>query len=365
MRGPPAGVDATAAGRNEVPATRSVMTHIASSPPARSRQRLHALVARGELPAHVCGIIEQFFDSYNEALREAGLDPADHDHLLHGFVDRVAERRATPFVFEPYHRQVTEPFDYYTFGVEFLRPLVDKTRSTVTGLDILARIDAQLRARENVVLLSNHQTEGDPQAISLLLEASYPAIGKEMIFVAGARVTTDPLPVPFSMGRNLLCIYSKRYIDHPPEDRARKIHHNRRTMERMGELLAEGGHCIYVAPSGGRDRRNADGVVEVAPFDPQSVEMFQVMAERAPRPTHFYPMALGTYDFLPPPETVQYEIGEARKAKRTGLHLAVRPEIDMHAIPGTDVGHKHERRAARAAFIWRQVADAHAAFPRE
>src|SRR5690606_29373369 len=149
---------------NEVPTTRSVMTHIASSPPARSRQRLHALVSRGELPAHVCGIIERFFDSYDEALREAGLDPADYDHLLHGFVDRVAERSAAPFVFEPYHRQVTEPFDYYTFGVEFLRPLVDKTRSTVTGLDVLARIDAQLRARENVVLLSNHQTEGDPQA---------------------------------------------------------------------------------------------------------------------------------------------------------------------------------------------------------
>lgn len=341
------------------------MKHAAPSPPAPSRHRLQSLVAEGVLPEHVRGIIDRFFDSYNEALRDADMDPAEFDHLLCGFVNRVAVHVVTPFVFEPYHQHITEPFDYYTFGVEFLRPLVDKTRSTVSGLSNLERITAQLEARENVVLLANHQTEGDPQAISLLLEDSYPAIAREMIFVAGDRVITDPLPVPFSMGRNLLCIYSKRYIDHPPEDKARKTSHNRKTMERMGELLAEGGKCIYVAPSGGRDRRNGDGIVEVAPFDPQSVEMFQLMAERTARPTHFYPMALATYDFLPPPESVQRELGEARKAKRTGLHLAVGAELDMQVFPGSDLTDKHERRAARAAFIWQQVADAHARFPRD
>jgi len=41
----------------------------------------------------------------------------------------------------------------------------------------------------------------------------------------------------------------------------------------MSELLSEGGKTIYVAPSGGRDRRNNQGIVEVAPFDPQSIEM--------------------------------------------------------------------------------------------
>ena len=43
-----------------------------------------------------------------------------------------------------------------------------------------------------------------------------------MIFVAGERVITDPLAIPFSMGSNLLCIYSKRYIDHPPEKKIEK-----------------------------------------------------------------------------------------------------------------------------------------------
>ncbi len=326
-------------------------------------QKLQALTEQGRIPARVRDILDQFFESYNAALRGAAMDPADYDHLYQGFIDRVAEQLANPYTFEPYHQQITAPFDYYTFGVECLRPLVDKAASTVTGLSNLARIAAQLAARDNVVMLANHQTEGDPQAISLLLEDTYPAIGKEMIFVAGERVITDPLPVPFSMGRNLLCIFSKRYIDNPPEEKARKTMHNRKTMERMSELLSEGGKCIYVAPSGGRDRRNAAGQIEVARFDPQSVEMFYLMAERAPRTTHFYPMALATYDFLPPPETIQRELGEARHARRVGLHLAVGAEVDMTAFPGSDLADKHARREARATYIWQQVVDDYAKFP--
>jgi glycerol-3-phosphate O-acyltransferase len=30
--------------------------------------------------------------------------------------------------------------------------------------------------------------------------------------VAGDRVTTDLLAMPFSMGRNLLCIFSKKHV---------------------------------------------------------------------------------------------------------------------------------------------------------
>jgi len=58
-------------------------------------------------------------------------------------------------------------------------------------------------------------------------------------------------------------------------------------MELMSELLSEGGKAIYVAPSGGRDRPNAQGVVEIAPYDPQSIEMFYLMTQRAGHLTHF------------------------------------------------------------------------------
>jgi glycerol-3-phosphate O-acyltransferase len=217
-------------------------------------------------------------------------------------------------------------------------------------------VTRQRAAGENVVFFANHQTEGDPQAISLLLEKTHPDVGRDITFVAGERVTTDPLAVPFSMGRNLLCIYSKRYIEHPPEKRAERQRHNQKTMERMSALFGEGGLCIYVAPSGGRDRVNSDGILEIAPFDPQSVEMYCLMARRSGRATHFYPMALDTYAFLPPPDTIQVELGEPRRITRTGIHLAVGAEIDMDAL-GRDVpGDKHARRSVRAHAIWTIVA---------
>src|SRR5262249_36194951 len=159
------------------------------------------------------------------------------------------------------------PFDYYAFGNTFFRLLVDAKASRVKGDKNIHEIIAHLKNGHNVVLLSNHQIEADPQAISILLDDKYPGLAEGMIAVGGERVITDPLAVPFSMGRNLLCIYSKRYIDHPPEKKAEKQHHNKRTMEIMSLLLKEGGKLIYVAPSGGRDRRNKQGVVEVAPFD--------------------------------------------------------------------------------------------------
>ena len=55
----------------------------------------------------------------------------------------------------------------------------------------------------------------------------------------------------------------------------------------MQELLNEGGCCIYVAPSGGRDRPNAMGEIEVAPFDAQSVELFWLLGKQASAPLIF------------------------------------------------------------------------------
>jgi glycerol-3-phosphate O-acyltransferase len=82
--------------------------------------------------------------------------------------------------------------------------------------------------------------------------------------------------------------------------------------------------------------------------------MYYLMARRASRPSHFYPMALGTYEFLPPPDTIQIELGEARRITRTGIHLAVGPEIDMEraALGAPD---KHSGRLNRAASAWRAV----------
>ena len=313
----------------------------------------------GLIPPKYVDILGNFYKGYQEAL-------GGHSHneqVFHDLLEQIKRQCAEPFVFQPYHQRLRKPFDYYQFGIDLLKPLVDMGRSTVRGLDTLKQIIASVEKGENAIVLANHQAEADPQAISILLESTYPRFAEEMIFVAGERVITDPLAVPFSMGRNLLCIFSKRYIDVPPEQKMKKQLHNKRTMELMSQLLSEGGKAIYVAPSGGRDRPNADGVVELAKFDPQSIEMLNLMAQRAGHPTHFYSLALKTYALFPPPETIQVELGEARIAKRTGIHMSFGSKIDMDNFPGSDLKDKHARRSARAEHIWNLVREDYSKFP--
>ena len=165
----------------------------------------------------------------------------------------------------------------------------------------------------------------------------------------------DPLAVPVSLGCNLLCIYSKKRIDIPPELKAEKQLHNQRTMKQMSDILSKGGIAIYMAPSGGRDRPNAEGQLEVAKFDPQSLEMFWLMAQKSGKPTHFYPLALFTYYLLPPPQSVDPELGETRQTSCSPAHLSFGKEIDMEHFPGSDHTDKKARRQLRAEYIWEMV----------
>jgi glycerol-3-phosphate O-acyltransferase len=180
--------------------------------------------------------------------------------------------------------------------------------------------------------------------------------------VAGDRVISDPLAIPFSKGCNLLCIYSKKHIETPPEKKTEKLLHNKKTMQNLSALLSEGGKAIYVAPSGGRDRANPQGIVEVAPFDPQSIEMFRLMAHQSKRPCHFYPLALATYNLLPPPNSVEKELGERRHAQCTPIHMSFGNEIDMQNFPGNETSDKHELRKNRAEHIWNLVLDEYQRF---
>lgn len=307
---------------------------------------------KGKIPTKYYTIVVQFIECYLQAV--GNKFPQATPHLLM-FLQLIVDQFKNPYSFEPYHRKIRHPIDYYRFSLDFIRPLIDMPHSTVWGLEHLDEIAKALKAGENAILLANHQTEPDPQAISILLEKTHPEIAEKIIYVAGERVIADPLAIPFSMGCDLICIYSKRYIDYPPELKAKKQQHNKNTMEQMSRLLQEGGRMIYVAPSGGRDRRNAQGIVEVAPFDPASIEMFYLMAKKAKTPTRFIPFALSTYDLLPPPETVQRELGEIRKAKRTPISISFAPPFDMEHFSGSDVDNRVERRENRARKIWEIV----------
>jgi glycerol-3-phosphate O-acyltransferase len=313
----------------------------------------------GKIPPNFRRILAKFYSSYAAAVTQKGHAMEEYDPLMNTFLDCVVQQVAHPYSFAPFHRCIRQPFDYYQFGLDLLRPLIEYKHSKVLGLNLLDQIEEQLKRKENVILLANHQTEPDPQAISLLLENTHPKFAEDLIFVAGHRVISDPLAIPFSMGRNLLCIYSKKYLLYPPELKEEKLQHNQRTMKQMAQLLSEGGQSIYVAPSGGRDRPNAEGIVEVAKLDPQSIEMFWLMAQQSEKPTHFYPLTLLTYHLLPPPNSIQKELGENRHAQCTPIHMAIGNEINMEKFPGSEIKDKRQKRLVRAEFIWDQIKKAY------
>lgn len=279
------------------------------------------------------------------AASKNNISSKDLEPLFLTLLQLASEQIANPYKFELYHRKITSPFNYYQFGLDFIRPLIDQKRSSVKNPEILTTIEEQLKKGENVVFFANHQIEPDPQVISVLLEPAHAKLAEEMIFVAGHRVVQDPLAVPFSLGRNLLCIYSKKHMHHS-DKKAEKVLHNQRTMKVLSELLAEGGKCVYVAPSGGRDRPDEHGNILPAPFDPQSIEMFLLIAKRAKTPTHFYPLVLSTYQILPPPNTVEKDIGERRLAEFAPVFLQIANEINLEAH--TTGENKHEQRQKRA-----------------
>lgn len=308
-----------------------------------------------ELKRRHIKLISIFLKNFQEIIEKHGTSKEEARQLHDTFLKLSEEQLNNPYSFEPYHKKIRSPFDYYSFGNNFFSHIIDMKHSTVNGLERVDEIAATIKREDNVILFSNHQIEPDPQSIGIMLGKTHPELAEKIIYVAGERVVTDPLAIPFSMGLDLLCIYSKKYIAHPPEQKLKKQMHNKKTMETMRELLSEGGKIIWVAPSGGRDRRNSEGVVEVTPFDPQSIEMFYLMAKKSGHTTHFYPLALATYDLLPPPETTQIELGEERKMNYVPIHLAIGKEIDMKHFPGCDNKDKHERRKARAQHIYEEV----------
>lgn len=310
------------------------------------QQKVHVLVEKQYLPSKYEPILLGFLQDYQQAvLEEKDLESFET------FLSLLEKHHKDPPQFSDYHQKVLSPFNYYQFGLDFIRPLIDFSHSKFFGKENIQTMAQQLSQKENVILLANHQTESDPQILALFLEKKYPEMAKKMIFIAGERVITDPTAIPFSLGCDLLCIYSKKYIDCFAEKKQGRLTHNRRVMQKMSELLQEGGKIIYVAPSGGRDRPDKTGTVRISKFDPDSIELFYLMAKRAKTPTHFYPLTLATYPILPPPDTLNKELGEARKTSRAPVGIAFSQEIDMQHFPGYDSMTKAKLRLSRAIYI--------------
>ncbi|EPP34751.1 acyltransferase family protein [Chlamydia ibidis] len=302
--------------------------------------------------------LQQQFQIYHQnyldaATKKCSLDAAEA--LCLQWLKVIIEDLKNPFVFPPYHKKIRTPVDLFLFGKEFFSVLVDDDASRVLNLHRLDEIRNYLARGDNVILFANHQTECDPQLMYYLLGKTHADILENLIFVAGDRVTSDPLARPFSMGCDLLCIYSKRHINTPLEQREEKLHHNQKSMKTLRSLLHEGGKFIYVAPAGGRDRKTNNNLLYPADFQADSIEMFRLLAKSSSNPAHFYPLALKTYDVLPPPPSIEDAIGEYRAIFFAPIFFNFGEEVSLdHLCSEEEIAHfdKHKQRAIRAERVF-------------
>eukprot|EP01031_Cornospumella_fuschlensis_P031849 gene31849-38510_t len=271
-------------------------------------------------------MLDTFVEEYARSSQEAGQDPQAFQKVILTFISSVQSALKQPYQFSPYHPAIRSPFDYYTWGNDFIRPLIIQQQSRLVGEEHARDILDRIKRGENVCILSNHQTEADPQVISILLEqAGLGELAERIIFVAGHKVTSDPVAIPFSMGRNLICIHSKKHIHNPPEDMPRKQAQNLESMNALKGLLSAGGQVVWVAPSGGRDRPNSEGKFVVSPYDLKSLDMFKLLQMQSQKPMQFFPMAMYTHTLVPPPKEVSSELGEQRSAQRGAVSVAFLP----------------------------------------
>ncbi|XP_054824402.1 glycerol-3-phosphate acyltransferase, chloroplastic-like [Prosopis cineraria] len=294
--------------------------------------RIKKEVEVGSLPSNVAAGMEELYQNYKSAIMKSGHPRADEIVLSNMTIalDRIFLDVEDPFVFEPHHKAKRDPFDYYTFGQNYIRPLIDFRNSYVGNISLFYEIEEKLKQGHNIILVSNHQTEADPAVIALLLETACPYIAESMTYVAGDRVVTDPLCKPFSIGRNLICVYSKKHMLDIPELVEMKRKANTRSLKEMAVLLRGGSQIVWIAPSGGRDRPDPlTGEWLPAPFDSSSVDNMRRLAENSGQLGHIYPLVLLCHDIMPPPQQVEKEIGEKRIISFHGVGLSVAPAISF------------------------------------
>ena len=130
------------------------------------------------------------------------------------------------------------------------------------------------------------------------------------------------------MGRNLLCIHSKKHIDADPESKPINQKQNLAAMSELLGMFKQGGAAVWVAPSGGRDRRDLEtGEVPLAPFDRKTVDMFRHMGTKSKILTHYYPLSMVSYDLCPPPDFLEAGVGESRNVRFCPIGIAVEDEV--------------------------------------
>lgn len=313
------------------------------------------------MPERLISAFDELYSNYKKAILSSGNPGADESYVarvMASVVQKVLTQLdpSSAYTFPSYHTRLLEPYNYYLFGQKYIRGLVDFSKSQLGHKERFAQISENLKAGHNVVLLANHQTEADPAVFALLLEAEFPDLATDVIYVAGDRVVTDPLCKPFSMGRNLFCVHSKKHMEDDPDTKAEKQAMNRRTLKAMQKALNEGGKLLWIAPSGGRDRSVDPNTGENIPdaFDPSAVELMYALLRRSKPEGHLYPFAMYSYRIMPPPKVVEKAIGEKRLVFYAPVGISVCEELNVEELLD-GIEDKEARQDKLATVAWESV----------
>jgi len=314
---------------------------------------LEASLAGHPMAPKLLVLWRDFYNNYSRAVLGSKVPGADEKLVAQvqaSIADNVMLQFKDPYTFPSFHqRMITPTYSYFEFGQRYVASLTDFANSVLGHRERWDQAAAQLAAGENVVLLANHQTEADPGVFAHMLMSVHPSMAEEVVYVAGDRVVTDPMCKPFSMGRNLFCVHSKKHLNDIPEQRAAKMETNRKTLIAMQRSLNKGGMLIWIAPSGGRDRPNAEGKYIPDKFDPAAVELMRSLTARAKKPGHIYPMAMFSWPMMPPPKTIDKDIGERRITNWTPVGISLCEELDVSKVlSGINTDDKEQQQKALA-----------------
>jgi len=295
---------------------------------------------------------------YEKILHKRGLPLQKYHSLIKQYVQLIANQISKPYKFFSHHRAIRHPIDHYELGKQLFYPLIDFSHSVVKGKEYLHIMEEILRAKENVIIFANHQTEADGFILHLLLDKEFSYLSKHITFIAGDRVLTDALAVPISLGLNLFSVYSKKYFHIYPQQKSKMIAHNKRTIFCISRHLKKGQQCIVIFPSGGRDRYNSQNrTLEIAPFDAKSIDLLYLLGKKSKLKTHFFPLALFTHNLLPPPESLQVQIGESRYVNESPvfLHFGERICMENFSLEKDNDNHAGGENDDRSRYIWHCV----------
>ncbi|KAL0048529.1 hypothetical protein WJX82_005114 [Trebouxia sp. C0006] len=301
---------------------------------------------------------EEFFGALQKGV-DSDASPELVARVMGSIADRTFNQFLDPYTFPSYHTRLLEPYDYYKFGQNYVRTLINFNKSVVGHLERFEKIQEQLDAGDNVVLLANHQTEADPGVWALLLEKKLPHLATEIIYVAGDRVVADPLCKPFSMGRNLFCVHSRKRMDDIPELKSEKMATNRRTLGAMVKEMSKGGKLVWIAPSGGRDRPDTEsGDWLPHQYDPGAVELMRTMMAKSKKAGHLWPMAMYSWEVMPPPASLEKNLGERRLTGYAGTGISLAEELDVDALlSGIAPDQKQERQQKLTDTAWKATVE--------